>query len=211
MHIYTRARHVPFPFVSSVSSLEPDFSHLIVILLQPHTPIIGLDVTMSFATYPCAPTPVQPQIPTSTQTKPDSVLFQGDVPPPVQRQIVEFSDFHLKDVDFARPTGQRLVLKEASVFERPEDAKLQSRLVYEVIVAQGASFARGTWHLALGTWQGWVRRKPPAACISARIVADHPPIHRRYDKPPRDAARRVRRVPRRRVSPFFSMSPGARH
>ena len=41
-----------------------------------------------------------------TPTKPSSVLFQGDVPPSVQRQIVEFSDFHLKGVDFARTTGQ---------------------------------------------------------------------------------------------------------
>ena len=40
-----------------------------------------------------------------TPTKPSSVLFQGDVPPSVQRQIVEFSDFHLKGVDFARTTG----------------------------------------------------------------------------------------------------------
>ena len=132
---------------------------------------------MSFATYPRAPTPVQPQ----TQTKPDSILFQGDVPPPIQHQIVEFSDFHLKHVDFARTTGQRLALKEASVFTRPEDAKLQSRLVYEVVVAQGAcasSFFRaalealGTWHLArLGAAQATIAR------VSTGIVADHPPTH----------------------------------
>ena len=93
------------------------------------------------------PTPTPAPVPPSTQTKADSVLFQGDVPPPIQRQIVEFSDFHLKGVAFARPTGQRLALKEASVFTRAEDAKLQSRLVYEITVAQGASsFALG--HLA---------------------------------------------------------------
>ncbi len=74
---------------------------------------------------------------THTPTKPSSVRFQGDVPPSVQRQLVEFSDFHLKDVDFARSTGQRLALTEASVFRRAEDAKLQSRLVYETTVAQG--------------------------------------------------------------------------
>ena len=105
------------------------------------------------------------------------------------------------------------------MFTRPEDAKPQSRLVYEVVVAQGAcasSFFRaalealGTWHLArLGAAQATIAR------VSTGIVADHPPthspIHRRYDESPRDAARRVRRVPRRRVSPFFSMSPGARH
>ena len=78
--------------------------------------------------------------PNCTPTKPSSVLFQGDVPPSAQRQIVEFSDFHLKDVDFAQTTGQRLALKEASVFKRPEDGKLQSRLVYEVTVAQGKPF-----------------------------------------------------------------------
>ena len=86
---------------------------------------------MSLSTY--APT----NAPNYSPTKQSSVLFQGDIPPSVQRQIVEFSDFHLKDVDFARTTGQRLVLKEASVFKRPEDGKLQSRLVYEITVAQG--------------------------------------------------------------------------
>ena len=89
---------------------------------------------MSLTTY--APT----STPNHTPTKPSSVLFQGDVPPSVQRQIIEFSDFHLKDVDFARTTGQRLALKDASVFKRPEDGKLQSRLVYEITVAQGKLF-----------------------------------------------------------------------
>ncbi|KAI1786933.1 hypothetical protein LXA43DRAFT_897029 [Ganoderma leucocontextum] len=93
---------------------------------------------MSLATY--AP------IPTYTPTKPSSVLFQGDVPPSIQRQIVEFSDFHLKDVDFARTTGQRLALKEAAVFKRAEDAKLQSRLVYEVTVAQDMTNRQDTLH-----------------------------------------------------------------
>ena len=91
---------------------------------------------MSLATY--APT-IATHTPTHTPTKPSSVLFQGDVPPSVQRHLVEFSDFHLKDVDFAPTTGQRLALTEASVFRRAEDAKLQSRLVCEIAVAQGTS------------------------------------------------------------------------
>ncbi|TBU35370.1 hypothetical protein BD311DRAFT_647933 [Dichomitus squalens] len=81
-----------------------------------------------------------------TPTKPSSVLFQGDIPAAVQRQIVEFSDFHLKGVDFARTTGQRLALKEASVSRRPEDAKLQSRLVYELTVAQDMTNRQHTLH-----------------------------------------------------------------
>lgn len=67
-----------------------------------------------------------------------TVLFQGDVPPAVQRQIIEFSDFHLKGVSFARTTGQKLVLKEASVFKRAEDRKLHSKLVYEINVGEGS-------------------------------------------------------------------------
>lgn len=68
-----------------------------------------------------------------------SVLFRGDVPPAVQKHIVEFSNFHLKDVAFARSTGQQLVLKEASIFRRTEDKKSQSKLVYEITVGQGTS------------------------------------------------------------------------
>ena len=69
------------------------------------------------------------------------VLFQGDVSAEVQKQIVEFSDFHLKEVNFARTTGQQLTLKEASVFRRAEDKKLQSKLVYEITVGDGTSLS----------------------------------------------------------------------
>ncbi|PIL28310.1 hypothetical protein GSI_09599 [Ganoderma sinense ZZ0214-1] len=97
---------------------------------------------MSLTTYPS--TPLSPH--TSSPTAPSSVLFRGDIPPSIQRQIVEFSDFHLKDVDFARTTGQRLTLKEAAVFRRAEDGKLQSRLVYEVAVAQDMTNRQHTLH-----------------------------------------------------------------
>lgn len=83
----------------------------------------------SLVIYP-TPTPALP-IPTT------SVRFQGDVPLSVQRKIVEFSDFHLKDVNFAQSTGRHLILKEASAFRRPEDRKLQSRLVYEITIHEG--------------------------------------------------------------------------
>ncbi len=69
----------------------------------------------------------------------ESVLFRGDVAPAVQRQIIEFSDFHLKECAFAQSTGQNLVLREASVFKRAEDRKLHSKLVYEITVGEGTS------------------------------------------------------------------------
>ena len=146
---------------------------------------------MSLSTY--APTCT----PNYTPTTPSSVLFQGDVPPSVQRQIVEFSDFHLKDVDFARTTGQRLALKEASVFKRPEDGKLQSRLVYEITVAQGKH--------AFYSWLSYFHRtrftqSPLSSGLWPSSLTSGPFIRRRYDKPATYAARRVRRVPRRRVS-----------
>ena len=53
---------------------------------------------------------------TSSATASQSVLFQGDIPMTVKKQIVRFSDFHLKEVNFARTTGQQLALREASVF-----------------------------------------------------------------------------------------------
>ena len=65
------------------------------------------------------------------------VIFKGDVPLSIQKQIVAFSDFHLKDVNFARTTGRDLVLTEAAVYKRPEDRKLQSRVVYQIIVGEG--------------------------------------------------------------------------
>ena len=71
----------------------------------------------------------------------ESVLFRGDVPTAIQRQIMEFSDFHLKECNFARSTGQNLMLKEASVYKRPEDRKLHSKLVYEITVGEGEGFA----------------------------------------------------------------------
>ena len=116
---------------------------------------------MSLSTY--APTP------NYTPTKPSSVLFQGDVPPSVQRQIVEFSDFHLKDVDFARTTGQRLALTEASVFKRPEDGKLQSRLVYEITVAQGKLPAHRE---AKYFGRSAVRRIASCVRLAAAIISD---------------------------------------
>ncbi|KAH9913087.1 uncharacterized protein BXZ73DRAFT_55687 [Epithele typhae] len=75
-----------------------------------------------------------------------SVIFKGDVPPAVQRQIVEFSDFHIKDVSFAHSTGQRLVLTEASVHRRPEDRKLQSRVVYTTTVDHDMINRQNTMH-----------------------------------------------------------------
>ncbi|KAI0708025.1 hypothetical protein C8Q76DRAFT_138597 [Earliella scabrosa] len=74
------------------------------------------------------------------------VLFQGDVSAEVQKQIVEFSDFHLKEVNFARTTGQQLTLKEASVFRRAEDKKLQSKLVYEITVGDDMLNRQHTMH-----------------------------------------------------------------
>ena len=65
------------------------------------------------------------------------VIFKGDVPLSIQKQIVAFSDFHLKDVNFARTTGRDLILTEAAVYKRPEDRKLQSRVVYQIIVGEG--------------------------------------------------------------------------
>ena len=121
-HIYASSFHSTALNPLYSSALPPPLTALSAYRLIDH-------FAMSFATY-------APSL-NYTPTKPSSVLFQGDVPPSVQRQIVEFSDFHLKGVDFARTTGQRLALKEASVFRRPEDAKLQSRLVYEITVAQG--------------------------------------------------------------------------
>lgn len=67
----------------------------------------------------------------------ESVLFRGDVPPSVQRQIMEFSDFHLKECSFAQSTGQNLALREASVFKRAEDRKVHSKVVYEITVGEG--------------------------------------------------------------------------
>ena len=65
------------------------------------------------------------------------VLFKGDVPPSVRRQIVEYSDFHIRDVNFAHSTGRGLKLTEAAVYRRPEDKKLQSRVVYQTTVDEG--------------------------------------------------------------------------
>ena len=72
-----------------------------------------------------------------TAVESPSVIFKGDVPPTVQKQIIEFSDFHLKGVNFARTTGRSLVLTEAAVYKRPEDKKLQSRVVYQLTVDEG--------------------------------------------------------------------------
>ena len=143
---------------------------------------------MSLSTY------VPTSAPNHTPTKPSSVLFQGDVPPSVQRQIVEFSDFHLKDVEFARTTGQRLVLKEASAFRRSEDGKLQSRLVYEITVAQGK--ASIFWSLC--------RLLDRHSCLGSSPLTSRPPTRHRHDKTATYPARRVHRVTRRRVSTCFS-------
>ncbi|RDX49760.1 hypothetical protein OH76DRAFT_1403349 [Lentinus brumalis] len=76
----------------------------------------------------------------------ESVLFRGDVAPAVQRQIIEFSDFHLKECAFAQSTGQNLVLREASVFKRAEDRKMHSKLVYEITVGEDMLNRQHTLH-----------------------------------------------------------------
>ena len=79
------------------------------------------------------------------------VIFKGDVPPAVQRQIVDFSNFHLRDVNFAHSTGRRLALTEAAVYKRPEDKKLQSRVVYTITVDDGAcAFSRFPFRFRAG-------------------------------------------------------------
>ena len=128
---------------------------------------------------PAAPTPSEVS---HTPTKPTSVVFRGDVPPAVQRQLVAFSDFHLKDVNFARTTGRDLVLTEAAVYKRPEDRKLQSRVVYQIIVGEG------TLRIAY--------TRPDAVCSHAL----------RYAQQAAHDSRRLHRLPRRRVR-SMSRSP----
>ena len=108
------------------------------------------------------------------------VIFKGDVPLSIQKQIVAFSDFHLKDVNFARTTGRDLVLTEAAVYKRPEDRKLQSRLVYQITVGEGALRLAYT--------------RPDAVGSHAL----------RYAQQAAHDSRRLHRLPRRRVR---SMSP----
>ena len=99
------------------------------------------------------------------------VIFKGDVPLSIQKQIVAFSDFHLKDVHFARTTGRDLVLTEAAVYKRPEDRKLQSRVVYQIIVGEGTLRIAYTY----STRRGVLTRSQICSTGSARSTAAAPP------------------------------------
>ena len=67
-----------------------------------------------------------------------AVVFKGDMPPTARDQIIAFSDFHIRDVDFAHSVGAQTRLKEVEVYRRPGDKKAQVRVVYELTVERGA-------------------------------------------------------------------------
>ncbi|KAI0769154.1 hypothetical protein BD413DRAFT_560142 [Trametes elegans] len=62
------------------------------------------------------------------------VVFKGDISPAIQQQILAFSDFHIRDINFAHSIGEKVMLKEVEVSRRTEDNRLQARVVYQLKV-----------------------------------------------------------------------------
>ncbi|KAI0647640.1 hypothetical protein C8Q79DRAFT_1000496 [Trametes meyenii] len=77
---------------------------------------------------------------------PNGVVFKGAIAPEVQQDTVAFSEFHIRDTRFAHSTGARLELREVELYTRPQDGKLQTRVLYEVTVSEDMLNRGNTLH-----------------------------------------------------------------
>ncbi|KAI0771090.1 hypothetical protein BD413DRAFT_476692 [Trametes elegans] len=75
-----------------------------------------------------------------------AVVFKGDILPAARDEIIAFSNFHIRNVDFAHSVGARTRLKEVEVYRRQRDKKMQARVVYELTVERDMLNRANTMH-----------------------------------------------------------------